>query len=499
MSDGAAPRARPEVVVLIVGVVLCAVLIAVGFPAPHVDDAWFKGPAAELAQHGRLASPSITGFFPHIETIYACYPPLPQLLLAAWYLTFGVTLRSSLAWSLLVHLVFSVAITRIAHKSLGDGIASWRAATLGGLIWLANLSLLDRQEELALCWLWLDTLLSFGDDRRPAALSAARSGLLVGLAALSSPFGGLLSGCAVGMRIAIGAWESASSEGRLRSAAIDVAGRGAIAGPLAAGAFGAWAFVVERVQPGVFDAQFLGAMRFASKDPPFPDSVALYASTVLGSAQVQAFLLPAVLVTLVGAPLALIARPHRVPLGLLFAAVIGSGIALGLRPAAYTYLWASAMVTAPCLAVMLRRYLTDEPRLGLGLGVGLMAFAWVDPAHNLVSAATLPADQRPDAALAAIQSAVPEGELVAVTARHWSAFQGRNPWREVLFLTRRDPRLLDDCTWMVLREGDGVDRPPQLDRYELVSRVASEVDDDFTYAYSVWRLRPAASIVPPPR
>lgn len=493
MIDRAAPSVRPEVVVALVGCVLLLVLVSIGFPAPRVDDGWFKGPAAELALNGRLASPAITGFFPHIDEVFACYPPLPPFLLAGWYSAVGVSLRSSLAWSLLVHVGFCVAVSGVAYRCLGAGsVPAWRASVLGGLAWLANVSLLDRQEELGLCWLWVDTLFAFRDHRRPAALAAARTGFLVGLAALSSPFSGLLSACAVGMRIVLSAWEHppAAQTSRARAALADVAHRGAIAGLLASSIFGMWVLAAEYIQPGVFESQFLEAMRWASNDPPFPGNFPLYVSTLVGSVQIQIFVLPVLLVTLLATPVALAERPHRIPAALFGAGLVGLWIVLGFRPAAYTYLWASAMVLAPCFAVAWHRYLTGEPRLALGIGLALCAFAWVDPARNVVAASTLPEAEKPDEVIAALREAIPPRELVAVTARHWSAFQGRNPWREVIFLTRRNRTLLADCDWMVLREGEGLDRPPQLPEYDLVKIVpSSAVDADLTFAYSVWKHR----------
>ena len=62
--------------VLACGIVLACGLGGFGFPCPSGDDAMYKSPAAELAQHGRLAIPCALGFLPRADVTFACYPPL---------------------------------------------------------------------------------------------------------------------------------------------------------------------------------------------------------------------------------------------------------------------------------------------------------------------------------------------------------------------------------------------------------------------------------------
>ena len=180
--------------VLACGVILACGLGSFGLPCPRGDDAMYKSPAAELAQHGRLAIPCAVGFLPKAETVFACYPPVYQLLLAAWYAVFGVSLRASLAYTYTVHLLSVAAIMEVARRLLPGESPPQRAglAIVGavGLIHLANLSYFDRQEETALLWIWLELLIT--SAAQGGLLRAAASGLWVGLAGLTSPWVGLL-------------------------------------------------------------------------------------------------------------------------------------------------------------------------------------------------------------------------------------------------------------------------------------------------------------------
>ena len=205
--------------------------------------------------------------------------------------------------------------------------------------------------------------------------------------------------------------------------------------------------------------------------------------------------------------LGLIARAWRVRGGLaneacvLAVALWGGGVAglallLVVRPAAYTYFWACAMVMAPVLALVFAHYLDDVARPALGRAVvGIVVLlAWGDPLRNLVGALALPAKQRPDVAYEAIRAVVPPQVPVAITARYWYAFQDRNPWRNALFLIRGNPALLDSVDWLVLREGSGADYPRLIEDFELLLKVPSEADVDLTYAFSVWQRRSRARV-----
>ena len=72
-----------------------------------------------------------------------------------------------------------------------------------------------------------------------------------------------------------------------------------------------------------------------------------------------------------------------------------------------------------------------------------------------------PESQQPDRVFAQLREAIPPGQSVAATITHWLAFQGRNPWREVLFAAC-DPREVSRCQWLVLpvrRRATGLHRP----------------------------------------
>jgi hypothetical protein len=492
-----------------IGAVLAAILVPLGFPPPRVDDAWFKGPAAELAMNGRLASPGITGFFPRVHEIFACYPPLPQLLLALWYRCWGVSLTSSLAYGLAVHTAFAMGLgstaLRLLHGFQVPRRVALAAALVTGAAWLANLALLDRQEELGLGFLWIELALA---RSKPTARGAAVSGAFAGLAALSSPWTGLLAATVVSLRAAAFTWDAATGApgARLGTALRGAAPWWAVSGLVAAGLFGGWIAWLEVQYPGVFREQFLGAMQFTTLNEPYPVDLGGLLRAWAESIGYQPFLLPSIFLAVAAFPAvfltlrvpptgpaptepALARRQASILAAVLYAVGLSTlGLNLYLRPWAYTYCWASMELTAPCLAVALVRYLADAGNrtLGIALALAVAGVAWGDPVRGVTAALSQPAEEAPRAVFAALQAAVPPGEKVAVTSRHWLAFQGRNPWREAIFLTHRDPALLDDCDWLVARAGLGSDLPAYIDAFDLVQQTTTTSDDPVTYAYSLW-------------
>jgi hypothetical protein len=480
-----------------VGLALTAACVATGTPVPDADDAWFKSPAAELATRGALASPSLTGFFPRVHELFAAYPPLPQLILAGFFAVFGVSVRTAIFCAMLAHLACAVGITRVARRLL-DGFSvspgvRWWAPLVAGLCWLPAVRLLDRPEAFGLAFLWLD-LAAVGP--RSPWLRAARSGLWVGLAALCAPWAGLLGALTLGGRALTDAWVASPSPG---AALANAAGWIAVGGALSATLFGSWIGVIEVLRPGLFAEQFLGAMRWADVFEPFPQTLGLYVSAVRRSLLVHPWTLPAFLVTAAWFPIAArgldpadgpaAAACRRLAWVLYLTALVGLTLGLLRRPFAYTYASANLQFALPCLALVVARFAADRehPTVGRALPAALVGLAWLFVVKSLGAWAALPASERLDGAYAALREVVPAGEPVMVTSRHWQAFQGRNPWRDAIFLYKRDPSLLADCDWMVLRTGAGADQPDFVDQFELVAQVPTRADDDATYAWAVWR------------
>src|SRR5262245_62088129 len=89
-------------------------------PCPRgVDDAFYKSPAAELVQTGRLTQPSVVGYLPRADEAFAAYPPLYQLVVAGWFFLFGVSTGASVAFGHTVHLLNMVAIMVLVATALG--------------------------------------------------------------------------------------------------------------------------------------------------------------------------------------------------------------------------------------------------------------------------------------------------------------------------------------------------------------------------------------------
>ncbi|TVQ86528.1 MAG: hypothetical protein EA397_20230 [Deltaproteobacteria bacterium] len=483
-----------------VGLIFMVVYVFIGAPPPMSDDAWFKAPAAELATHGRLASPSLKGLLPRTQEIFACYPPIYVLVISAAYALFGVSLRVSVATVMLLHLVGTTLMALITRRSLrGLGHSrqvAWVASLIAGLIWMSGERLFDRPESLALIFVALDLLLP---PSRSTARRSVMSGLLIGLALLTAPWAGIVGAVALLARTVATWWldEGNNHLPKLGSKLIREAGP---AGFISTALFAGWIGWLEVYWPGVFGDQFLGAMKLARFYEPYPSSLVAWGGALTRSLAAQGWLILPVVLAALGAPLILFRsdamRDSRSRAGLAFALALyttGVGtllIASVYRPWAYTYAWGSIFILFPSIGVILVRFLqdADHPWMGrLMIGV-LIVLAWTGPARAVYAWSMDDPSHRVDESFARIQFEVPAGEVVGVTSRHWTAFHGRNPWRDALFLYKADPALLDDVHWLVLSEGEGSDRPEQLlPDFELVRSAPSTQRSSLSYGYSIWR------------
>jgi hypothetical protein len=159
-----------------------------------------------------------------------------------------------------------------------------------------------------------------------------------------------------------------------------------------------------------------------------------------------------------------------------------------LRPAAYTYFGAALIVLLPCLGVALVGDLCGpgpRRRLALAALLACTAAAYGETGRLALLGQWSPESQTPDHMFAQLREAIPPGQSVAATSTHWLAFQGRNPWREVLFAAG-DPREVVQCQWLVLPYGVG--QPDFIDRFERVAPAAPQPAQQ-NYGYSLWRRR----------
>ena len=521
-------------IILLCGICLACGLGRLGFPCPRGDDAMYKSPAAELAQHGRLAIPCALGFLPQAEAVFANYPPVYQLVLSVWYLVFGVSLRSSLAFDYTVHLLGTAAVMEITRRLLrtGESISvglspfaprkprsfAERKATLisapvlsydmaasprsvaqeatplapgvaiaitagVGLLHLANVGYFDRPEELGLLWVWLELLTA----ARAGRMGWLRSGLCVGMAGLTSPWVGVLGLMTVCLRTLLG-------NGTIPFQSVIRRGlRCAMVAGTALSLAAAWYAVMESQFPGAVHAQFSAAAGYL-KDAQLSEKVGDRLWIFFYTVMYRPAQLPAAAAIIVFFPLALAAgiRSARNPLGLSLyvAGVVGVLAVAAFRPIAYTYLGASLVLLLPCLAPALSRYCRGpgaSARVGFVMLILCTIVGWKDVALMSASAWQTPPAQRPDRVMQRLTAAIPPGEPVAVLALHWHWFQGRNPWREAHFSSLVDPREVLECRWLVLSPGLG--KPKFIDAFEQVDEIASAQDPARCYGYTLWRRR----------
>jgi hypothetical protein len=513
-------RAQPflgQGLVLACGIVLACWLCGLGLPVPRWDDGIYKSPGAELAQHGRLIVPAAKGFLPQADHVFAAYPPLYQLAIAGWYLLFGVSLRSSLAFSFTLHLLGVLGVMAVADRLVRaamdragsgrclptvapcEGMTSANATLRAyiptivvvgvGLIHLANLSHFDRPEEAALLWIWLEVLAVHGLATRPGLPRALASGLLLGLAALTAPWVGVLGVLIVTLRATFTAVQSQAAARPARWSAMIA--HLAIAAVAAAAMTGTWYAVMQHSFPGAVREQ-MGATLGYLKGTQLSVGVWQKLAALRGTLFDNRFQLPAAVVALAffAGAAARVRWLRALPTGL---ALYWSGatgiVVVGLvRPAAYTYFGATLIVLLPCLALAMARDLGRDSTWRLAMATLLVCAvaAWGQTGVLAVAGPCAPESQRPDRVFAQLRAAIPAGQSVAATSTHWLAFQGRNPWREVLFAAC-DPREAAGCQWLVLPSGVG--QPDFIDHFEFVGPAPSLPTSTQGYGYSLWHHR----------
>jgi len=509
----------PLSAILIVGIVLSIYGVLAAVPCPAVDDAYYKSPAAEWIQNGRLAIPCAQGFLPQTDRIFACYPAAFQVVLAGWYYCFGISLRSSLAFGFAVHLTHALLIAAAARELMLQhaALARYRpkyvawCAGLIGLVHLCNLAFFDRLEELALVYIWTGWLLTTVPARQSWMAKVLMQGLCLGAAGLTSPWVGVMGGVLVLFRAMFGVFSPTGSQTRLERYLSAFGLRDALAvGSISLAMALAWYNSTEAAFPGSIDDQFLGTMRHLGETQIRSDwlvQLGRLGSSYLyspGQAPATALLLVGLLVV------ALRGRDPRRSIpgevwSLLGTGVVGILVVAVLRPEAYTYLGAMQMLLLPCLGVSMIGYVHDSQetprpdrerrpyRIGLvrGLIIACLVFAAKDIAVTVWFNARLQPEERADSVAQRLREWIPESDRVAVTARHWHVFQGRNDWREAFFSSLESHQEVLACHWLVLPKDCG--QPAYIDQFELVESVRTRVPSHHTFAYDLYRRKPADS------
>ena len=472
----------PYGVVLVFGIALATWLTWIGVPCITPDHAVYHSPAVEWVTHGRMAIPCFATLFPQTETAFGCYPPLFQFLLGGWYYLLGFSLRTALVFAFIIHLLNTLAIMKLTERVIRQqDYASFNRVFIliaVGVIHVTNLTHFDRQEETALLWIWIEMLFVQG----PSLWRAAFSGLLIGLAAMTSPWIGVLGAMMLTIRAGFSCWQNAVSRREWWQAGYSLA----ISAIVAMVPVASWVFYMELQYPGILNDQFFGTMRYLSAHRPHVPSVMnniaeLYNSLLCTRSQVPVFLF-----TLIMLPWCGWRRLAPNTAALYIASCLGLAILLVVRPEAYTYLGAVQILLLPCFIPALSRYLTGP---SAKLGMIFLAFFTVFSSQLAVQLATLPLRWNPseyhDEVYRHLRKVIPPGDLVDTTGRHWDCFQGRNPWIESIFL--KDEPVLLRAKWLVIPVGIGL--PPCIDAFELIEEIPTKVVSEQTYAYSLWRRR----------
>jgi hypothetical protein len=473
-------------------------------PCPRgVDDAFYKSPAAELVQTGRLTQPSVAGYLPRAEEVFAAYPPLYQLAVAAWFALFGVSTGASVSFGHVIHLLNTAAImalvaATLVPASISSGLRAV-AVAVAGVLFFGILRFFDRQEELAVLFCWIEMILHLR-GRLQGWRGSAVSGLLLGASVMVSPWTGFVFAGLVGIRelLAIG-----PADGGLPSRLARLAGRLALVGAVAAVPVAAWLAWLEWTHPHIMADQLLAHLRVSERSTIFEAP-----SKALASLLYSPYQLPALLLTLVLFPRLLTAEGRAAMPTAMLALFVGGVafllLALACRANSYNYVWLCLFLLIPCFGYLTGQLLaTAAPRERLLPMLIVLVCAGAslrDPLSLSLIARDLPEEERAGPIFARLSAQVPPGAAVATTSRYWYLFQGRNPWR----LTAIYPHLTERqrgewAAWIVLPpEHLSADERGELTRgFELVECVPSTYHtpapsfgrEDRTWAYELYRRR----------
>jgi hypothetical protein len=476
-------------------------------PCPRgVDDAFYKSPAAELVQHGRLTHPAVTGYLPRCNEVFAAYPPFYQLAVAGWFALFGISAGASASFGHAVHLANMAAIMALVAALVKpeDLSAGWRAfvAATAGILFFGMLRFFDRQEELAVFWCFLDLILYAWGLR--GWRGAIVSGALLGLCGMVSPWTGFVFAIIIVIRAVI---EMMRRREPFEVAEAHVVGRLVTTFVVAALPVAGWLIWLERDHPGIITEQFAYHLRVSEQTTIFAAPARAVVTLLYSPYQ-----LPALLLTIAFFPRLLAgATKSSLPtavLALFFGAGLGLVIALVFRVNSYNYVWACLILLMPCFGYVASRLLAEaQPRerfMPALIVILCTVTSLRDPVSLSLVARDLPNSERATAIYARLGEHVPPGELVATTSRYWYFFQDhdRNPWR----LTAIWPHLTDqqrhEWQWIVIpvEHGSPEERARFLEGFELVDSVPSNYQtlapsfelEDRTWAYELYRRRPDA-------
>lgn len=160
------------------------------------DEPYFKSAGREWGQHGRFASPELTGFLPGVdpppEKIYFVYPPLYSFLFGVLVRVAGFGWRQCILYDAVIHATLSSLTYGLAQRLGGDRLPR-RAALLAALAVLPLGMVWGRPDEMAMVFGLSGLLVAMGGPIGPAR--ATVSGSIFGLCAGTSVGTAVMMGC----------------------------------------------------------------------------------------------------------------------------------------------------------------------------------------------------------------------------------------------------------------------------------------------------------------
>lgn len=182
-------RDSPLIVVAALLLALHAWVVVHGRPECGSDGIFFKQPSLMALGGKGFILPTAEGFLPGSSVVYGAQPPLESYLTAAAFWAFGPGMEVSVGLDVVVHLCF-LGVLLLVSRRLGAGPWTGSLLLLSGSFFLWPVG---RPDELAALLALLAILVEWSSRRWWL------TGLLLGLAALAHPVGGVLGGLGVAL------------------------------------------------------------------------------------------------------------------------------------------------------------------------------------------------------------------------------------------------------------------------------------------------------------
>lgn len=176
-------------------------------PLVWPDEAIFVDTAKTLNATGRLATNLFGNLIPGLTIRANWYPPLYFYLLAGWIKTFGTSIESVRALSVILSVAALVMLFVLIYKLFGKLWLSWLGTTVLSLDYMFGQAARIARMDILTFFLLISAYLTFVvalTKKNRAMMTAA--GFLCGVAVLTHPFG-LLAPAVIGLTILLKPYE----------------------------------------------------------------------------------------------------------------------------------------------------------------------------------------------------------------------------------------------------------------------------------------------------